>query len=188
MIYSLCVCLLCRPVDRSQYFQVHLRQARLRLCTMTTVKFDCRHGVCIYYQDWNRVTRAKPAEEGKILPGVSRAASAQFGATPDSAFSSPRNTLSSSSGVVVAVNEALATLTGARDQAPQYPRRPSAGLPFDEEAKLVYGVMLSLRNMVKKISGRYVATHMFSPLTLCTERSTLQITARRHTNSTCLRH
>lgn len=28
------------------------------------------------------------------------------------------------------------------------------GLPFDEEAKLVYGVVLSLRNMVKKLSGR----------------------------------
>jgi hypothetical protein len=32
----------------------------------------------------------------------------------------------------------------------------SAGLPFDEEAKLVYGVVLSLRNMVKRLSGRYV--------------------------------
>jgi hypothetical protein len=28
------------------------------------------------------------------------------------------------------------------------------GLPFDEEAKLVYGVILSLRNMVKKLSGK----------------------------------
>jgi hypothetical protein len=28
------------------------------------------------------------------------------------------------------------------------------GLPFDEEAKLVYGVVLSLKNMVKKLSGR----------------------------------
>ena len=28
------------------------------------------------------------------------------------------------------------------------------GLPFDEEAKLVYGVVLSMRNMVKKLSGR----------------------------------
>lgn len=28
------------------------------------------------------------------------------------------------------------------------------GLPFDEETKLVYGVVLSLRNMVKKLSGR----------------------------------
>ena len=32
----------------------------------------------------------------------------------------------------------------------------STGLPFDEEAKLVYGVVISLRNMIKKISGRYV--------------------------------
>jgi hypothetical protein len=30
----------------------------------------------------------------------------------------------------------------------------STGLAFDEEAKLVYGVILSLRNMIKKISGR----------------------------------
>ncbi|KAL0566980.1 Trafficking protein particle complex subunit BET5 [Marasmius crinis-equi] len=30
----------------------------------------------------------------------------------------------------------------------------STGLSFDEEAKLVYGVVLSLRNMIKKISGR----------------------------------
>lgn len=29
-------------------------------------------------------------------------------------------------------------------------------LSFDEEAKLVYGVMLSLRTMIKKLSGRYV--------------------------------
>jgi hypothetical protein len=34
----------------------------------------------------------------------------------------------------------------------------SAGLPFDEESKLVYGVILSLRNMVKRLSGRYVST------------------------------
>jgi hypothetical protein len=33
-----------------------------------------------------------------------------------------------------------------------------AGLPFDEEAKLVYGVVLSLRNMVKRLSGRYAST------------------------------
>ena len=38
---------------------------------------------------------------------------------------------------------------------PPEPRR-TGGLPFDEEAKLVYGVVLSLRNMVKKLAGRYV--------------------------------
>ena len=31
-------------------------------------------------------------------------------------------------------------------------------MPFDEESKLVYGVVLSLRNMVKRLSGRYVPT------------------------------
>ena len=30
----------------------------------------------------------------------------------------------------------------------------STGLSFDEEAKLVYGVVLSLRNMIKKLSGK----------------------------------
>jgi hypothetical protein len=28
------------------------------------------------------------------------------------------------------------------------------GLPFDEEAKLVYGVVFSLRNMVQKLAGK----------------------------------
>jgi hypothetical protein len=31
----------------------------------------------------------------------------------------------------------------------------SRGLPFDEEAKLVYGVVFSLRNLVKKLAGRW---------------------------------
>ena len=30
------------------------------------------------------------------------------------------------------------------------------GLVFDEEAKLVYGIIFSLRNMVKKLSLRYI--------------------------------
>ncbi|KAM0748618.1 hypothetical protein T439DRAFT_327882 [Meredithblackwellia eburnea MCA 4105] len=37
------------------------------------------------------------------------------------------------------------------------------GLAFDEEAKLVYGIILSLRNMVKKLSGKEDDTfHSFS--------------------------
>jgi len=36
-----------------------------------------------------------------------------------------------------------------------------AGLAFDEECKLVYGVLLSLRNMVKKLSGRSVFSLSF---------------------------
>lgn len=33
-------------------------------------------------------------------------------------------------------------------------RKGGPGLPFDEEAKLVYGVVLSMRNLVKKLSGK----------------------------------
>lgn len=33
-------------------------------------------------------------------------------------------------------------------------RKVPRGLAFDEEAKLVYGVVLSLKNMVKKLSGK----------------------------------
>ncbi|EAU91797.2 hypothetical protein CC1G_04565 [Coprinopsis cinerea okayama7 len=69
---------------------------------------------------------------------------------PSSGFDSPRNTLAPSTGTVVAINDQTAQ--------PQIPMAPtgvtSTGLPFDEEAKLVYGVVISLRNMVKKLSGR----------------------------------
>lgn len=60
---------------------------------------------------------------------------------------SPRSTLTVTSGIVVASGEVT--------PAPPAPPPPNASsLPFDEEAKLVYGVLLSLRNMVKKLSGR----------------------------------
>lgn len=34
------------------------------------------------------------------------------------------------------------------------PKSGPKGLAFDEESKLVYGVVLSLKNMVKKLSGK----------------------------------
>jgi trafficking protein particle complex subunit 1 len=91
-----------------------------------------------------------------------------------STFSSPRNTLSSNTGIVLAVaHDGGPTLSLSPTQAqaqtqtlqerlgsplatspPQQVQAPMAALPFDEEAKLVYGVLLSLRNMVKKLAGR----------------------------------
>ena len=65
-----------------------------------------------------------------------------------------RNILSPSSGIVVAVNEDGARTTANNTPQPPGTRSTSSGLPFDEEAKLVYGVVLSLRNMIKKLSGR----------------------------------
>jgi hypothetical protein len=116
--------------------------------------------VCIYYQDWHRTKRPRLAAEGGLLPAVSHAMQAAPPA-PDtaSAFSSPRNTLSSGVGV----GDVGRTLsppppllqTPALMAAPAAPSTSTA-LPFDEEAKLVFGVLFSLRNMVKKLSGRCV--------------------------------
>jgi len=123
-----------------------------------------RHCICVYYQDWHRTRRPKPAVEGGILPAVSQAVSpsahlANGNSSVYSGYGSPRNTLSSSSGVVVAVNEMLGAQAPSTPllQSPPSPMTvptTSTGLAFDEEAKLVYGVILSLRNMVKKLSGR----------------------------------
>jgi len=94
------------------------------------------------------------------MPAVSRAVShvaSDANAGNSSPFGSPRNTLSSSSGVVIAVNEMSnqqASSPLLQTPPPPPPSQSSTGLPFDEEAKLVYGVILSLRNMIKKISGR----------------------------------
>ena len=41
-------------------------------------------------------------------------------------------------------------------ETPTASKAATSTLPFDEEAKLVYGVVLSLRSMIKKLSGRCV--------------------------------
>jgi hypothetical protein len=115
----------------------------------------CRHCVCVYYQDWHRTRRPKPALEGNILPGVARSVTPQPSTgLPQLDTTNPRNTLTSSSGIIVAVGESSAS------SAPLLATKPSpvstTGLSFDEEAKLVYGVVLSLRNMVKKLAGKSV--------------------------------
>ena len=118
-----------------------------------------RHCACVYYHDWHRSRRPKPANEGGILPAVCQAVYPSPPAKADnpgnsSTFSSPRNTLLSSTGVTVATNENPPM--NSPQQTPTMSKPSINALPFDEEAKLVYGVMISLRNMVKKLSGRYV--------------------------------
>ncbi|KAI9507437.1 TRAPP complex subunit bet5 [Russula earlei] len=141
--------------------------------------FD-RHCNCVYYHDWHRTRRPKRANDGgALLPGVSHALSplpssasgpnSAQGSAPGTPFSSPRNTLSSTAGVLVAFSDGnqagppgsaappTAAIAGSAGMSPGVgaaAAASSAGLPFDEEAKLVYGVVLSLRNMVKRLSGR----------------------------------
>jgi len=82
-------------------------------------------------------------------------------------FTSPRNTLASSSGVVIALGNDSSSvvppwLQDRRETAPAVlqtsgppaPAPSSTALPLDEETKLVYGVIISLRNMVKRLAGR----------------------------------
>jgi trafficking protein particle complex subunit 1 len=130
-----------------------------------------RHCQCVYYQDWARARRAKPTEAGKLPPAVSRALiiNPLTKSTDTQALSvtSPRSTLTASSGHTIAAFSLPDTPTTARPSSPSpltlnkrdslIPAQPAvvtAALSFDEEAKLVFGVVLSLKNMVKKLSGR----------------------------------
>ncbi|KAF8633399.1 hypothetical protein AX17_004570 [Amanita inopinata Kibby_2008] len=119
-----------------------------------------RHCTCVYYQDWHRTKRPKLAVEGRLLSAVAKAVAPVQSNTDTNpslpAYGSPRNTLSSSTGVVVAMNEMTLQPPGTPSAQPNANAQPASGsgLPFDEEAKLVYGVVLSLKNMIKKLSGR----------------------------------
>ena len=113
-----------------------------------------RHCTCIFYQDWHRTQRPKLAAENGILPGVSAAVTPKPRAGQEGQV---KSTLNATTGVSITVNQG--GRPSAPNTAPSTPAPPSAanpGLPFDEEAKLVYGVIISLRTMVKKLSGRYV--------------------------------
>ncbi|GLB37462.1 putative S-adenosyl-L-methionine-dependent protein-arginine N- methyltransferase that methylates the delta-nitrogen atom of arginine residues to form N5-methylarginine (type IV) in target proteins [Lyophyllum shimeji] len=143
------------------FYDVYMRIAELHLAdvgidTQCLYIYD-RHCTCVYYQDWHRTRRPKPAVEGGILPAVSQAVAPPSNVVTGhgSGFTSPRDTLSSGTGIVVAVNDMAQSPVTPLLQTPAPPvALSSTGLGFDEEAKLVYGVILSLRNMVKKLSGR----------------------------------
>ncbi|EPT05044.1 hypothetical protein FOMPIDRAFT_1156590 [Fomitopsis schrenkii] len=133
-----------------------------------------RHCNCVYYQDWHRAKKPRTAVEGGLLPAVSAAvfpqpdepaAAAAADANAAAPWANPRNTLNSATGVVVAVNEdaprtplppprANSPPPQAQAQSQVQQSQQSAMLTFDEEAKLVYGVVLSLRNLVRKLSGK----------------------------------
>ncbi|WOO85187.1 Transport protein particle subunit bet5 [Vanrija pseudolonga] len=98
--------------------------------------FD-RHCDCVYYHDWHRTrpVRATPNDR----PAVHRLSA------PQGAQHARESIFSARSATTPIPPIAPSQAVGAGS---------NAGLPFDEEAKLVYGVVLSLRNMVKKLSGK----------------------------------
>ena len=128
-----------------------------------------RHCACVYYQDWHRSRKPKPAAPGGTLPAVNKSLSPATIAGSHVQDVSPRNTLSLNSGIVIAVNNDDPNFTQHPGSQPGVGGQPptgggqSTGLSFDEEAKLVYGVVLSLRNMIKKLSGKYVSPVVYFP-------------------------
>ncbi|CAE6540433.1 unnamed protein product [Rhizoctonia solani] len=120
-----------------------------------------RHCACVFYQDWHRTRQPRPAPPGGILSDVSqlveppKSSSDGLARAPAPVVVSQRNTLSSSTGLVIAYNEPATPVKNMPVQVKDgnQSEKPFE-LPFDEEAKLVYGVLLSLRHMVQKLSGR----------------------------------
>lgn len=88
-----------------------------------------RHCECIYYHDWHQSRVLQPPREGT----THRRNVARYGDL-------------STTG----------TGDGPEGKRMREGKTTVEGLPFDEQAKLVYGVLLSLRNMCKKLSGRCV--------------------------------
>jgi hypothetical protein len=108
-----------------------------------------RHCECVYYQDWHR-TRPLRAPPSNFKPNVLRLPPSAVSSTTarESIFSGSRNSVASIPGGEGGAAAGNGVTNGASKAA------GARGLPFDEEAKLVYGVVLSLRNMVKKLSGK----------------------------------
>jgi hypothetical protein len=106
------------------------------------IKLTGRHCECVYYQDWHRTRPVRPPPATNFKPGVHR-----LPALP-TAIQARQSIF----------NEGIDGSGGREQRDTNGDSRAGyttgGGLPFDEEAKLVYGVILSLRNMVKKLSGK----------------------------------
>jgi len=140
--------------------------------------FD-RHCECVYYQDWHRTRPLRPPSLANLKPGVHRLPLLPS-TPPGSAPNHAHGTASIPGSGGTDPRESIFSKTSG-GSVNGYADRPLAGsgaargLPFDEEAKLVYGVVLSLRNMVKKLSGRdesftsyrtpYYKLHLYETMT-----------------------
>lgn len=103
-----------------------------------------RHCACVYYQDWHRTQPIRAPTAANFKPGVHRLPLA-----PASSVNVRESIFGTQAGDS-RINGDQSRVNGASSRTNSSQR----GLPFDEESKLVYGVVLSLRNMVKKLSGK----------------------------------
>ncbi|KAH9816494.1 Sybindin-like protein [Melampsora americana] len=142
--------------------------------------FD-RHCTIIYYQDWHR-SPLKPAKpSSNVLPNVSPTLSlphlSSHSKSDQVRQSSSKGILpfDSNTGTWVAgedVPNVLSTGRGVEERGTEIESQtepssshPLPGLFFDEEAKLVYGLVFSLRNLVRKLTGREEPVHYYTTST-----------------------
>ncbi|PLW17683.1 hypothetical protein PCANC_06120 [Puccinia coronata f. sp. avenae] len=149
--------------------------------------FD-RHCAAVYYQDWHRSPLKAARPDPNVLQCVSPAISPmkepnqaiintdqsrQQSALGNLPFSNPTGVLvggeevpndfqSHVSSSILKNSNPLSQKTSekALDDHSQPSKYP--GLPFDEEAKLVYGVVFSLRNMFQKLAGKKEVLHGYT--------------------------
>ncbi|GAA5968440.1 hypothetical protein JCM8115_006389 [Rhodotorula mucilaginosa] len=116
-----------------------------------------RHCTCCFYTDLDQRPPpvAGPSTLPKVLPPAPRAPQPQPSLqSRDMAIQDPRNSAGGGGGYNVPDTATLAPSTTAATAADPTRRASPGRLAFDEEAKLVYGVVFSLRNMVSKLSTR----------------------------------
>ncbi|KAF7722212.1 TRAPP subunit bet5 [Apophysomyces ossiformis] len=107
--------------------------------------FD-RHCQCIYFQKWTHQQRSTGSSN------VSNSASHSASHTSRPGQTSDHSTANSAS--LVRSEERLASHTGLTHLGTQQSGLAAGSvISIEEEAKLVYGVILSLRNFVRKLSG-----------------------------------
>ncbi|EGG07462.1 uncharacterized protein MELLADRAFT_62639 [Melampsora larici-populina 98AG31] len=148
--------------------------------------FD-RHCTIVYYQDWHR-SPLKPARPSpNVLPCVSPSLSPGYQSinphSDQSRQASSQGILPfhSNTGTLVGGEEVPNLLNTTRlndgngirsdllHSQNQLQNGSSSnllpGLLFDEEAKLVYGLVFSLRNLVRKLAGRDEPVHYYTTST-----------------------
>ncbi|WFD04611.1 Trafficking protein particle complex subunit BET5 [Malassezia obtusa] len=112
--------------------------------------FD-RHCDAIYHQDWSHVHQQGTASSFTSSLGATfqRVGGPSDGAKPDAA---------------APLRPAGDALPGVSRNVTQEPT-DSGLLPFDQEAKLIYGLVFSLRNLVRKLGGKQEQFYNFSTST-----------------------
>jgi hypothetical protein len=128
-----------------------LTRATQGQCSSFCLSFR-RHTECVYYQDWNRSKPVRPPLPQLLKPNVARFDPAvlarQVPLDPNNLPKVDENGQPIQGLLAHHAVMQRADVLGIGEAG------KDAGLAFDEECKLVYGVLLSLRNMVKKLSGR----------------------------------